>query len=94
MNQITDLVLELTLILGLGVVVYLIAVAAPRVQDDRYFVDHPVKGWVRRLPLEHIDNFISGITDKTLRRVKIWILKADNFVSKHLNSHKDDKKSF
>jgi hypothetical protein len=76
--------------LGLGAVVYLIAIAAPRVQDDQHFGEHPVKNWAKNLPLERIDNFIAGITDKTLRRIKVWILKADNFVSRHLNNRKDE----
>ena len=83
------LILELALMLGLGAVVYLIAIAAPRVQDDQHFGDHPMKSWAKNLPLERIDIFIAGLTDKTLRRIKVWILKADNFVSKHLNKHKD-----
>jgi len=84
------LIFELALMLGLGAVVYLIAIAAPRVQDDQHFGEHPVKNWAKNLPLERIDNFIAGITDKTLRRIKVWILKADNFVSRHLNNRKDE----
>ncbi len=86
----TSLILELILMLGLGAVVYLLAIAAPRVQDDQHFVDHPVKNWARKLPLDRIDIFISTTSDKALRRIKVWILKADNLVSKHLNNHKDE----
>jgi hypothetical protein len=85
-----NLILELVLMLALGTVVYLIAVAAPRVQDDQHFGDHPVKSWAKSLPLERIDNFIASTTDKTLRRIKVWILKADNSVSRHINSRKDE----
>ncbi|MCL4405354.1 MAG: hypothetical protein M1361_01285 [Patescibacteria group bacterium] len=85
-----NLILELALMLGLGAVVYLIAVAAPRVQDDQHFGEHPIKNWARHLPLERIDGFIARITDKTLRRLKVWILKADNSVSKHISERKDE----
>ncbi len=85
-----DLFLELALMLGLGTVVYLIATTAPRVQDDHHFGDHAIRNWVKKIPLERIDSFISGLTDKTLRRIKVWILKADNLVSKRLNSKKDE----
>jgi hypothetical protein len=84
-----DLFLQLVLMLALGTVVYLIAVAAPRVQDDQHFGESRVRSWMKHLPLERIDTILLGAKDKILRRFKVWLLKADNFVSKRLNNHKD-----
>ncbi len=84
-----DLIIQLSIMVALGVVVYLIAIAAPRVQDDQHFEEHRVQSWAKKLPLERIDTFVLGYRDKILRRFKVWLLKADNFVSRNLNNHKD-----
>lgn len=84
-----ELFIQLALMVALGAVVYLIAIASPRVQDDQHFEDHRVQNWAKKLPLERIDTFIVGYKDKILRRLKVWILKADNLVSRRLNGHKD-----
>ncbi|PJC65499.1 MAG: hypothetical protein CO020_00290 [Candidatus Colwellbacteria bacterium CG_4_9_14_0_2_um_filter_50_12] len=84
-----DLFIQLVIMVALGTVVYLLAIASPRVQDDQHFEEHRVAGWVRKLPLERIDAFLAGYRDKILRRLKVWILKADNFVGRWLNNHKD-----
>ena len=83
-----DLFIQLAIMVSLGAIVYVIAVASPRVQDDQHFESHPVNNWVKKLPLERIDAFVIGYKDKVLRHLKVWILKADNFVSRNLNKHK------
>lgn len=84
-----NLLIQLAIMVALGVIVYLIAIAAPRVQDDQRFEEHRVQGWAKRLPLNRIDTLITGYKDKFLRNLKVWILKADNMVSKSLKNHKD-----
>lgn len=82
--------LEVVILVAIATAVYLIVIAAPRVQDDEHFGDHPVKNLAKNIPLERIDNFIASAIDKMLRRFKVWILKADNVVTKHLNNRKDE----
>jgi hypothetical protein len=84
-----DLFIQIVMMVALGTIVYLFAIASPRVQDDQHFEEHRVSSLIKKLPLERIDALLTGYRDKVLRRLKVWILKADNFVSRWLNNHKD-----
>lgn len=75
---------------SLGALVYIMARAVPRV-GERVNVSSPAKYFdnlIKRIPLEKIDGFLSALAEKSLRKVKIWILKMDNIVSNHLNKFK------
>src|SRR3990167_4883104 len=83
-------VLQSAIFLSLGVMLYLFARAIPRVGErvvpssSSQYLDKLVK----RIPLEKIDNFLSGVTEKVLRKSKIVVLKIDNVVSKNLKKFK------
>ncbi len=78
-----DLFLELALMVSLGVIVYLMAVAVPRVGEEE--ADSAKRnGRTNNLPLEDFDVLLKNLRDKLLRRTKIVIMKIDNFLSRKL----------
>ncbi|MFH1188734.1 MAG: hypothetical protein V1652_02735 [bacterium] len=85
-----DFFLQLAFTLSLGVVVYIIAIAVPRIHPN----GEEIEGGKKYVPLEKIDKHISLLKNKSLRRLKILILKADNFVSSHLRKGKESDDLF
>ncbi|MBI2592895.1 MAG: hypothetical protein HYW37_01900 [Candidatus Colwellbacteria bacterium] len=84
-----DLILQLVFMISLGVIVYIIALAVPRIGEDETVSNTsqtPIGRWLQNLPLERIDMAFKTSRDKILRRMKVWIMKADNFVSRRLNN--------
>ncbi len=41
--------------------------------------------WIDRLPLHHIDERINGFLFKFLKRSRVFVLKLDNRLSRHLD---------
>ncbi len=88
-SEMFDLILQLVFMISLGLIVYLIAVAVPRIDEQELEADTgmtPLGRWLKNLPLERIDAAFSASRDKILRRLKVLIMKADNFVSHRLNN--------
>jgi len=88
-----DLFIQTTLMSSLGIIVYLVAIAMPRVYEIEE-VNASNNNYFRRrlgaiIPLETVDIKLNAFKDKTLRRLKIFIMKADNFISKRLNNSGD-----
>ena len=85
-----NFVLQVLIMLSLGTLVYIMARAVPRV-GERVNVSSPIKyldRLIKNIPLEKIDGFLSLTAEKSLRKLKIWILKLDNIISNHLNKFK------
>ncbi|MBI1838818.1 MAG: hypothetical protein HYR95_00755 [Candidatus Colwellbacteria bacterium] len=86
----SDLFLQIVTISSLGAIIYLVVIAVPRTKDSSSKRPVLESGrWGANLPLDKIDLKLRSVKDKTLRRVKIIIMKADNFVSRRLNNDKD-----
>jgi len=89
-----DLFIQLALMVSLGIIVYLIALALPRVSDleetNGSHFKGKTKGLGAILPLDQVDIKLNALKDKTFRRLKILVMKADNFLSKRLNNNKDN----
>lgn len=90
-----DLFIQTALMVSLGVIVYLVAEAMPRISDTEDTAKNngnSVNG--KRLgailPLEQIDTKLNSLKDKTLRRLRVLIMKIDNFISRRLNNNKDN----
>ncbi len=81
-----DLILQLILMISFGIIVYLMAIAVPRIEDSS---QDNGNGQNPNLPLAKVDAFLNRLKDKTLRRLKVFILKADNFISKQLNKKEE-----
>lgn len=88
-----DLFIQTALMLSLGAIIYLVAAALPRISEtqetNRSNLIKRVKGLGAILPLDQVDSKLNAVKNKTLRRFKVWVMKADNFLSKRLNNGGD-----
>ncbi len=88
-----DLFIQTALMISLGVIVYLVALTLPRIPVEEKTVlngsDAKKRTLTNVLRLDEIDNRLKALKDKTLRRIKVLIMKADNFISKRLNNGGD-----
>ena len=82
-----DLILQIALMGSLGVIVYLFAISVPRVGESEA-KPNPVRIWISKFPLHHMDSFISEYKDKILRKTKIVVMKLENFINRNLNKDK------
>jgi len=87
-----DFILQIIVMLSLGAVIYLMARAVPRVTEMEAAVREPnyFDRLLKKIPLEKIDAFLSAFFEKFLRKSKVFILKADNSLTKHLHNLKPD----
>ena len=83
-----DLFIQTTLMVSLGILVYLVSLAVSRHPEESTMAPGTVTGrrWGALLPLDEIDVTIKTLKDKMLRRLKVVIMKIDNFISKRLNN--------
>lgn len=90
-----DFLLQTIFFVSLGVIIYMLARAVPRVTESGETV-HTTDIFDRilsRLPLSKIDARLNLLIEKFLRRVKVWILKIDNLVNKRLKNIKSSEKN-
>ncbi len=75
----------------MGVIVYLVAAAARRVQDSDEVSDRInfKARFGEIIPLDRLDNWFNTANDKVLRKLKVIVMKVDNFISKRLNNNRD-----
>ena len=84
-----DLILNLALMIAFGTIVYVIALGVPKV-GELDAKPSRLRQQLEKLPLHHLDDAIKQFKDKILRRIKIVVMKADNFISSHLNKDKNN----
>jgi hypothetical protein len=84
----TILILQIVLMGSLAVIVYLMALAVPRIEEDKKEIGS--KNGVVPLPLDKLDAQLNKWKDRILRRLKVFVMKADNYISKQLK--KEEKK--
>ena len=78
--------MQLILMISLAVVVYLMAIAVPRVEENG---EKQNGGSSTNLHLEKLDALLAKGKDKALRRLKVVIMKTDNFISRQLNNKEE-----
>lgn len=83
-----DLILQIVLMLSLGTIVYISALAIPKMGEAAPR-PNKIRDWVKNLPYHHIDEAIDAYKDKILRKSKIVVMKIENFINKNLNKDKD-----
>jgi len=84
-----NLFLELTLLVSLATIVYLMSAALPRIEDKKEEGDGAAGSKRSSLPLDKLDEVLVKMKDKFLRKMKVIVMKADNLISKQLRSKKD-----
>jgi len=86
-----DFILEITIVICIGGILYIFSRTLPRIgneieeKGEKRISTHLILGY-----LEKIDEWIKVILEKTLRRVKVLILKFDNVVSEKLDRFKKE----
>lgn len=86
-----DFLLQTSFFLSLGVIIYLMARAVPRVNDAGETI-HTVNAFDRllsKLPLHEIDEKLNLLSEKFLRKLKILVMRSDNFINYYLNKLKN-----
>ncbi len=81
-----NLVLQIIVFSSLGLVIYMIARAIPRVPEE---TSSPRRSnWVDRLmakiPMSRIDDNINSFFAKFLRKLRVVVMKMDNFINDRL----------
>ena len=86
-----DLFIQTALITSLGVIVYLVASAAPKIQDsDETLAVTKFKArFGEIIPLDQLDTWMNAAKDKWFRRLRVIVMRIDNFISKRLNNNGD-----
>jgi len=88
--------IEMSMLVSLGLIVYLFARAVPRIAHDVPENAQPLGGFDRfigKLPLEKIDRFLHSFFEKALRKSKIVLMKIDNYINSHLKSLKEKREA-
>lgn len=77
---------------SLGTIIYLVARAVPRVNENAKFErrENYFDALFKKLPIEKADAFASMIAEKTLRKFKILVLRLDNLLTKQLKNFKSE----
>ena len=83
----SDLILQLILFSSFAVIVYLMAIAVPRVKDDELNIDGKKAASI--LPLDRMDAFLNTWKEKVLRRLRIYLMKAESSVSGQLQKSRE-----
>ena len=82
-----DFVLQLITFSSLAFIVYLLGRALPRVTDteEAALRRGRLERLIDKIPLQKIDAYISTLSEKSLRRIKVLVLKFDNFLTHRLH---------
>ncbi|PIP29902.1 hypothetical protein COX26_01680 [Candidatus Jorgensenbacteria bacterium CG23_combo_of_CG06-09_8_20_14_all_54_14] len=83
--------LEMLMVVSIGVVLYLLARALPRVSDvdTSPTPDTPAPNWLMDR-LEKMDEEILSVAEKFLRRLRVALLKLDNTMTGKLKRFKKE----
>lgn len=82
----SSLLFQLILLTSASVTLYLLALALPRMREEEAPSERvSLEEMVRRMPLDRIDLAINAGLEKLLRKTKVAIMRADNFVTDKLN---------
>jgi hypothetical protein len=78
-----------------GAIIFLVARTLPRITETATVNIENKKriNWLRNFPWEKIDVLMNSFLEKTLRKIKLILMKLDNFVSRQLNKFKKDNNS-
>lgn len=80
------------LFVAVGTLVYIFVRALPRVEEEPVGEDTRgvIERWIASELPERFDAFLNTVLFKTLRKAKVWVMKIDNSVTKHLATLKPE----
>ncbi len=75
--------------ISLGAIIFLVARALPRISETESVgvFEKKANRW-SSFPFEKIDAVINAFVEKSLRKIKLILMKTDNMASRHLNKFK------
>ena len=77
------------LMVSAGVVIYVMVRTLPRIESQPQLEKKNIlERWIASEIPERIDRSLNGFLVKFLRKLKVWLLKMDNFISGHLQKIK------
>ncbi len=82
--------LEISLFISLGILIYMLALVIPRV-DETEEATHThgrLDRLLEKLPLQAIDERLNGLFEKTLRRLRVFLFRADHVIDERLEKLK------
>ena len=81
-----DLVLQIIVFASLGFIIYLMARALPRVEDAMQPPRGPnfIERIFAKIPMSKMDQDINNFLARFLRKLKVVVLKVDNFINDRL----------
>ncbi len=81
-------IVQTLIMAALAVILYLMAKALPRISDEPEN-SHTEKSRAM-FYVEKLDILLKTFLEKTLRQVRVWILKFDNFIGQKINRFKKE----
>lgn len=84
-----DLILQLSLVISISTIIYLLARSIPRVKDEDFAVISTPSYFdqlVSKIPISKIDAWFNMFMAKFLRRLRIIVLKFDNLLHRQIVS--------
>jgi hypothetical protein len=82
-----DFIIQLSIVISLSVIIYLLAGVIARIkEDDLITVEESnfFDRWLDHGYISRIDNWFSAAFGKFLRRLRVIVLKLDNLISRHI----------
>jgi len=80
---------ELILLISLGTLIYLFAGVLPKIEHDSNVLHGGILSLVNKyVSLDKLDEFFHGFFEKTLRKVKVILMKLDNIINAYLDQIK------
>lgn len=85
-----NFILEIALMVSVAAMIYLVARAVPRVEDETAEPRGKSKldDFLSSVPLSKLDAALSNSLEKVLRRTRLVLMKLDNVVSRYLHKVK------
>lgn len=81
-----DFVIQIALVVSLGIVIYLLAKAMPRISDSATTASYnKIDQLLAKVPLAKIDAALNSFFEKLLRKFKVVVLKVDNLINMYIN---------
>lgn len=84
----TDFILQLAVFLSLGAIVYILARAIPRIEEEERTQNLFFGRLAAHLPVHKFDAALASFLEKNLRKMRVVLLKVDNGVSNFLGKIK------
>jgi len=82
-----DFLLQIAAVVSLGMVIFILARAVPRIGETSLGesrVMNQIDQLIAKIPLEKADAILNSFLGKILRRIRLVIMRVDNFVNEKI----------